>query len=50
MKKTIKKVGDSIGIIFNKEEAQIYNISVGDVIDLGDIVIKKRKNGKKENK
>jgi len=34
MKKIIRKVGDSKGIIFNKEECEVYNINIGDVFDL----------------
>lgn len=32
MKKIIRRVGDSIGIIFNKEEAKIYRLKVGNVV------------------
>lgn len=43
MKKTIKRVGSSKGIIFNKEDCGIYDIDLGDVVDLGDIIVHKRK-------
>lgn len=39
MKKTIKKLGTSAGIIFNKEEMNILGFNIGDVIDLGDVVL-----------
>ena len=38
MKKVIKKIGTSIGVIFNKEEAKIYDLEVGDIVDLNDLV------------
>ena len=41
--KIIRKVGDSIGIIFNKEEKKIANLNVGDNVN---IIIKK--NGDKK--
>lgn len=31
-RKFIRKIGDSIGIIINKEERQIYDIKQGDVV------------------
>lgn len=44
MKKIIKKIGDSVGIIFNKEDCKIYNLQIGDVIDLDELcIVKKRK-------
>lgn len=39
MKKTIKKIGNSLGIIFNKEECKIYNFKKEDIIELDDTVI-----------
>lgn len=38
MKKIIRKLGTSIGIIFNKEEQQILDLKVGDIVDLSDMV------------
>jgi hypothetical protein len=32
--KIIRRVGDSIGIIFNREEKNIYNLNVGDKIKI----------------
>ena len=46
MKKKIKKIGDSIGIIFNKEEKDIHNIEVGDVVDLSDMIVIKKEEQK----
>lgn len=34
IKKIVKKVGDSIGIIFNKEEREVYNLNVDDIIEI----------------
>ena len=42
MKKIIKKIGDSIGLIFDREERTIFDLEVGDIID---IEIKKVKEG-----
>ncbi len=46
MKKTIKKIGNSIGFTFNKEEQKIYDMEVNDIIDLGDIIIIKKRSKK----
>ncbi len=46
MKKIMKKIGTSAGIIFNKEEMKILEADVGDLVDLGDIVIIKMKKSK----
>jgi len=49
MKKRLRVVaGQSVGITFTKEEREISNMEVGDIIDLSDIVIIK-KEGKKED-
>jgi hypothetical protein len=42
MKKIIKRIGDSVGVIFNKEDVEVYNLHIGDVIDLKEIVKVKR--------
>lgn len=42
MKKVIKKIGNSLGIIFDKEDCKIYNLKIGDVIDLDDIVLEEK--------
>ena len=37
MKKKIIKVGTSLGIVFNKQERDIYNLKHADIIELGEI-------------
>lgn len=32
--KTIRKIGDSRGVIFNKEECSIFNLNVGDIVTI----------------
>ena len=34
MKKIVRKVGDSAGIIFNKEERAIHDIQVGSFVEV----------------
>ena len=34
MKKTIKQVGSSLGIIFNKEECKIYQLEKDDIMEI----------------
>ncbi len=34
MKKKIKKVGTSLGLYFTKEETQIYDLEVGDIVEI----------------
>ena len=34
MKKVIKKIGNSLGIIFNKEDQTIYGLKKGKIIDI----------------
>jgi hypothetical protein len=46
MKKTIKKIGNSLGIIFNKEECKIYNFKKDDTIELDDTILIKAHRGK----
>lgn len=41
MKKRVKKIANTSGITFTKEEMQIYNIELGDLIDLSDITVEK---------
>jgi hypothetical protein len=42
MKKELKKVGMSVGFVFNKEEQKVHNLEIGDVIDIKEFeVIKK---------
>ncbi len=40
MKKIIRQVtGTTIGITFTKEERNIYNMEVGDVADISDMIV-----------
>jgi len=39
MKKRIKKWGDSLVIVFTKEDCELYGLVEGDVIDLDDMLI-----------
>ena len=32
--KIIRKIGDSIGIIFNKEEKKLFNLNIGDSVNI----------------
>lgn len=34
MKKVIKKIGNSVGIIFNKEEQKIHDLKVEIIVDV----------------
>lgn len=46
MRKQLKKWGDSVIIVISPEDLKNYNLKVGDIIDISDLVkIKKRKNG-----
>lgn len=45
MRKIVRKVGNSVGITFNKEEQATHNIEPGDTIR---ITIKKIKNARKK--
>lgn len=47
MKKIVRKTGMSLGITFNKQDREIYDIEEGDVIDLGDIIVIKKQRKKK---
>lgn len=50
MKKIIKKIGTSAGVIFTKDDLKILDAGIGDVVDLGDIVVikKQKRRVKKE--
>jgi len=41
MKKIVRKIGDSLGIIFNREERKIYDIRIDKILDLSLKDIKK---------
>lgn len=45
MKKIIRQIGTSVGIIFNKEECEVLGIEVGDIANIDDIIIEKNKKG-----
>jgi len=38
MRKQIKRIGNSSGIIFSLEDMKGYNLKVGDFIDISDLV------------
>ena len=43
MKKVIKRYGDSLIILLNKEDVKIYSLKEGDIIDIELIKIGKKK-------
>lgn len=43
MKKKITKYGNSYVITFTKKEREIYNLKLGDIVDLGDMIVLKEK-------
>lgn len=43
MKKKVKKWGDSLVIVIDKEDQEIYGIAEGDVIELADMLVQKNK-------
>ena len=47
MRRKIKKIGNSAGIILSKEDLESYKLKIGDIVDLGDIV---KVNGEKKPK
>ena len=48
MRRLIKNYGNTLVIVFSKEDQKIYDIEEGDVVDLGElIIIKNRKRNKK---
>jgi len=40
MKKIVKKIGNSLGIIFDREDCKIYELKEGDILEFSDDVIK----------
>ena len=34
MKKIVKRFGSGVGIYFSKEETKIYNLKIGEIIDI----------------
>ena len=49
MKKKIKKIGQSLAIIFDKEDISIYGLKEGDVIDIDDMLVQKTQKEVKQN-
>ena len=41
MKKILKRWGEGLGVYFNKEDINIFEIQEGDIIDMDDILIHK---------
>jgi len=41
--KIVRRIGDSSGVIFNREERELYNLNIGEKIK---IMIEKSKGGK----
>ena len=53
MKKQVKRYGDTLVISFSREEQKIYNIKVGTIVDLGDMVVlnqEVKRNGNKKRR
>jgi len=46
MKKRIKKWGDSLVIVFTKEEKELYGLIEGDIIELEEMLFQKGRNKK----
>ena len=47
MKKKIKKYGNSLVIVFDKEDIELYGIKEGDWIELEDMLIQSKKEVKR---
>ena len=44
MRKQIKKWGNGSGVFLSKSELELHSLKIGDIIDIGDpIIIKKKK-------
>jgi antitoxin component of MazEF toxin-antitoxin module len=46
MKKIVKRWGNSLVIVFTKEDTESYGLVEGDVIDIDDMLIQNRKKKK----
>jgi len=46
MRKEIKKWGDSNVIVLTKDDLKVWNLREGDIIDIPDIVVVKRRGAK----
>lgn len=45
MRKKIKKWGNSAGILFSRGDLELYDLEIGDIVDIEDIVkVRRRKN------
>jgi antitoxin component of MazEF toxin-antitoxin module len=42
LQKKVVKIGGSLGIIFDKIIVNSYGLNAGDIVDISDIVIKKK--------
>lgn len=55
MRKKIKKWGNAAGILFSREDLELYGLKIGDVVDVSDMskvdlkVTKKKKETKKKD-
>ena len=47
MKKKVKKWGKGLGIYIDKEDAEIFRVKEGDIIEISDIIVIKSKRRKK---
>ncbi len=47
MRKKIKKWGDSLVIVFTKEDCDLYGLVEGDIIELDDMLVQHTKKSKK---
>jgi len=43
MRKEIKRIGSSVGFIFNKEEQKAYGLKLGDIIEISPRKIKENR-------
>jgi antitoxin component of MazEF toxin-antitoxin module len=53
MKKQIKRYGNSMVMVFNKDDIRFFNINVGDIFSVADEniqILKEKKEDVKENK
>lgn len=48
MRKIVKKWGDSLVVVFDKEDKRINNIEEGDIVDIKEENISKGKKGDKD--
>jgi len=42
MEKTIRKWGGSLGLLFSAEEVKRYNLEEDDIVDISDMIVKKK--------